>query len=99
MVVREFSNMMNLGANDTLKSCFAKINLTGLPGKLVYDTFVAAPVVFYDTLSLSELNVSFYTPNNQLFDFDGIDHSYVLEITSVDYVPDETGLMTTHTNI
>ena len=74
-----------------------KINLTGLPGKLVYDTFVSAPVTFYELIDLSELNVEFYTADQKLFDFNGIDHSYVLEITSLDYVPDDTGIITTNT--
>jgi len=97
MVVREFSSMINISAEQTLKSCFAKINLTGLPGKLMYDTFVAAPVAFYDPIDLSELNISFYSADEKLFDFNGINHSFVLEVTSIDYMPDDTGIITTNT--
>jgi hypothetical protein len=97
MMVREFANMINISSKQTLKSCFAKINLTGLPGKLIYDTFVSAPITFYDPIDISELNISFYSADEQLFDFNGIDHSFVLEITSIDYMPDDTGIITTNT--
>lgn len=97
MVIREFSNVVNISGNKKITSCFAKINLSGLPGKLVYDTFVQTPSVLFDPIYLSELNISFYSPDGVLFEFNGVDHSFVIEITSLDYLPLETGIIAEHT--
>jgi hypothetical protein len=95
MVIRNFDNMINISENKQVLTYFAKINLSGLPGKLIYDTFVSPPLVFYEPIDMSSLIVSFYTPDGLLFDFNGVDHSFDIEVTSIEYVPEETGIITT----
>ena len=97
MMLREFTNMTNICKNKNIGSCFAKINLTGLPGKLVYDTFVNSTSLLYDPIDLTELNISFYSSDGILYDFNGIDHSFVLEITALEYTPEETGIVSSRT--
>lgn len=93
MVVKELQNIVNISKQTTIKKFFAKINLTGPPEERMYDTFVSAPVMFYEPIELFELNVQFYGSNGKLFDFHGLNHSYVLEITSIDYNPSDTNIV------
>ena len=39
---------------------------------------------------LSEINVSFYNPDGELYDFNGKDHSYLLEISTIQNKPKGT---------
>jgi len=94
MTCRELDNIINTSGKIT--NIFAKINLTGIPGRMLYDTFVSSPIFFYDPLiSLSRLTFSFYDSSGNLFDFNGIDHSFVLEIVTLDNYPLGTGISAT----
>jgi hypothetical protein len=66
------------------ESFFAKILLNGSYGSELYDTFVDTPKIYYIPIdTLSELTLSFYRPNGELFDFSKINHSFVLRIVCV----------------
>jgi hypothetical protein len=92
MTCRELSGIINTGK---ISNVFAKINLTGVPGKMLFDSFVSSPIFFYDPLAqLSELSFSFYSTSGELFDFNGINHSFTLEIVTIDNQPTQTGLTT-----
>jgi hypothetical protein len=92
MTCRELSGIINTGK---ISNVFAKINLTGVPGRMLYDSFVSSPIFFYDPLAqLSELSFSFYSTSGEFFDFNGIDHSFTLEIVTIDNQPSQTGLTT-----
>jgi len=81
----------------TIKSAFAKILLIGIPGKVCFNTFVDTPKIFYEPIAeLSTLSLSFYSPNGNLYDFNGLDHSFTLAITTLDNLPDNTNI-NTHT--
>lgn len=76
-----------------IENIFAKINLTGIPGRVLYNTFVNTPQFYYDPIiDVSELTFEFYSPDGSLFDFNGLDHSFTLEITTIDNTPTETGI-------
>ncbi len=92
MVIKNFDNIINI-SNINLPSYFAKINLRGLPGTVTYDDFICPPLMFYEPIEISKLDISFYTPNGTLYDFDGIDHNFMLEITNLEYVPIDTGIV------
>jgi hypothetical protein len=96
MRIKECDMLYNIAKNKTVTKYFAKINLSGLPNKILYDTFVNCPVIFNQPIDLSELDISFYTPDGILCEFNGIDHSFVVEIISIDYTPCETGKISTH---
>lgn len=90
MTCRELSGIINTGK---ISNVFAKINLTGVPGRMLYNSFVSSPIFFYDALAqLSELTFSFYSTSGELFDFNGIDHSFTLEVVTIDNQPTQTGI-------
>jgi hypothetical protein len=95
LVIREFGGNINISQNKQLVEYFAKINLSGLPGKILYDTAVFAPVTYYDMLDLKQLAIKIYGSDGDLYDFNGIDHSFVIEITSLNLLPQETGINST----
>jgi hypothetical protein len=51
---------------------------------MLYDTFTHTNVYFYDPASISKLSFKFYDINGDLFNFYGINHSFVIEITLLD---------------
>ena len=105
MVVEEFSEMYNVALtlndkiNDSNKisKIFAKLNMikkAGHPDRFVFDKFAHTPFVFSSQFSLDKMTVSFYDKNGILVNFNGIDHSYVIEFTSLDYIPIGTSINT-----
>jgi len=74
-----FYDQINLFNTETY--AFAKIMLAGNVENYVYDQFIQLGSIFKEPLStLSSINFSFYSPDNQLYDFNGIDHSFTIEI-------------------
>lgn len=57
------------------------------------DTFVSSPLYFFSTLhDLSELEFTFYNPDGELYDFFGLDHSFTLEIVTLNEIPKGTNI-------
>lgn len=84
---RMISNMYNIGP---VSNVFAKILLTDVPGTIIYNSFIS-PDINYDIpiASLSVIDFAFYLPNGNIFDFNGMDHSFTLEITEmINYAED-----------
>lgn len=76
-----------------IRNAFAKIILCGPPGDVLYNTFVNMFHTFDTPLhELHELTISFYSPDGTIFDFNGIEHSFTLEIVTVTDIPDGTGI-------
>ena len=50
---------------------------------------------FNDPCNLSKLSLSFYAPDGTLYDFNGINHSFILEISTIDERPPHTGIIST----
>lgn len=92
MSIKELDTTLNLSTSKILK-CFAKINLTGLPGKILYDTFVQTTTLSYDPINLTKLTVNLYAPDGTYFDFNGMDHSFVLEITTMNHTIIDEGIV------
>jgi hypothetical protein len=73
-----FSNYVNTGA---VKDIFALIKLIATPNSLVFDTFIHNPIIFSKVIdSISELEFEFYSPDGELYEFNGLDHSFCLRI-------------------
>jgi len=90
MNVDEIPNVDNFG---NLKNYFYKFNLPGQTGTYQYDTFVDQPVYFMEPLKkLNQMTVSITTPDNYLYQFGGIDHSYTLEFITYDESPTGTNI-------
>ncbi len=80
------------GSSDA-RDFFYKINLKGKNGKFIYDTYVDAPIFYTEPLRvLHQLTLEFLTPNGKLYDFNGIDHSFVLEIVTHQDIPENTSI-------
>lgn len=86
MSCQELSNLICLDENQVFET-FAKIDLSGRNGDIIYDSFVDTPVIMNSTVNLSTLTFTFYAPNGELYDFNGLDHSFVLKIISEDTLP------------
>ena len=71
--------------NNSIKGAFAKILLPGESTKTLFSSFVAGTKVFYNNLfnNLTELEVTFITNEGHLFDFNGSEHSFSIEITEI----------------
>lgn len=94
MVCQEMPVIETIGS---IKNAFAKILLVGIPGKTSINTFVSTPKIFYEPIQeLSQLTLAFYSANGNLYDFNGLDHSFTLEITTLDELPFDTHV-NTHT--
>lgn len=89
MSCQELSKMTHIGKAN-IDNVFCKINLSGLPSKLLYDTYVPTPHIYENPIDITNLTFSFYSPTGELFDFNGLDHSFVLEIVTLNEIPDET---------
>lgn len=75
----------NLGV---IKDYFYRIDLCGLNNTYIYKSFVKSPIRFNDPLKqLSELNIDIYSPDGSYYDFNGKNHSFVLEIITYNELP------------
>lgn len=76
-----------------IKKAFAKIQLCDSPGKVLFNSYVSTPKHYEDPLNeLSTIQVTFYDPSGNLYDFNGLDHSYTIEIVTVNDIPEGTGI-------
>ena len=90
MSISELNKMYNLGK---IKEVYSKINLTGLPGKILYNSFIPNNNFYYNPIkNLTKLSVAFYTAEGELFDFNGLDHSFTLELVTLDIIPEGTNI-------
>lgn len=101
MVIREFAGSINISQNKQLINYFSKINLSEKSedvtyNTFIYDTFNSAPITFYDLIDLQQLSIQLYGSDGELYNFNGVDHSFVLEITTLDLLPQETGINSTN---
>jgi hypothetical protein len=86
------SNINHIGLT-SIPLVFAKINLSCAPGKIVYDSFVNTPLYFYNSLEISKLTFTFYSSDGNLYDFAGLDHSFLIELVTVDESVNHTNIV------
>ncbi len=85
------ANINNLTNVQTKEIYFAKFKITD-------DTFISneyshSPIFLYDPIVyLNQIGFTFYNPDKTLVDFKDVDHSFVLEITTVDNLPELTAI-------
>jgi hypothetical protein len=92
LVCPELSSLQTIGSVDNV---FAKILLSDVPGKVLFNTYISSPKMFDRPLSeLSELRISFRTSTGELYDFNGIDHSFTLEIVELKVLPTDVEIST-----
>jgi hypothetical protein len=94
---QELNNISNKGK---IKNIFYKINLQDnrtsneiTRDPMAYDTYSNNAIYFTEPLKLlSKLTFKFYTPDGDLYDFNGKDHSFMLEIITYEEIPEGTSL-------
>lgn len=87
-------NLGNLITSTNVENVFAKILLTGSPGSILFNTYVSSAKT-YDDSPLNELDkieVSIRTSNNDLYEFNEVDHSFSLEIVELLDKPNNVGI-------
>ncbi len=90
MVASPLRSIKNIGP---IKDAFAKIMLDGNPGDILFDTFVRTPKLYTTQLhEVSSLEIAFFTPDGELYDFNGLDHSFMIELVTVKSVPQGAGI-------
>lgn len=91
-IIMTCSNFETLLDNGSIKRAFAKLLLSDVPGKTIFNQYVSIPAIFNDPIGeLSELEFTFYNPEGNLYDFEGLDHSFTLEIVTIREDPQGTG--------
>ena len=74
-----FNDQINLFNTSTY--AFAKLYLAGQLNDYVYDQYIQLGSTFQEPLSsLSTITFSFYGPDNNLYDFNNVEHSFTIEI-------------------
>lgn len=90
MSIRNIPNISSLGK---IKNVFGKVQLSGNAGETVYNSFIDCKKIFNHPITkLNELHFEFFTPDGDIVDFSGLDHSFTLEITHLVEVPKGTGI-------
>lgn len=105
IVCKEFPIMDNV-LNVNKNQAFAKILLYGvggyvkgtdygnyMGGNFVYNSFVKMKKIYYTPIhEICRLTFEIYSPNGELYDFNGIDHSFTLKITTLENILDNTNI-------
>ena len=98
LFTENFLIIYGLKSNE-INNAFAKILLSGIPGDILFDTFVASPKIFDQPVAqLNEIKIQFLYPDGGLVDFNNINHSFTLSITEQTIRPNNT-LMNTRFKI
>jgi len=95
LYINDFELVQNIS---NVPISFAKILLTGLPGDVLYNTFVNYPYEFdFPLATLIELQIKITYPDGTLPDFRNINHSFTLRITELVNTPRNTGINSKNT--
>lgn len=88
IVCEQLSTSQNLG---NIKDYFYRIDLPGHHGLFIYHSYVKSPLLLNDAIGqLDSLTFDIYSPDGSLYEFNGKDHSFVLELVTYDELPDGT---------
>jgi len=88
MLAKPLNTLVGIGP---VKEAFAKILLCDLPGKVLFNSHVNTSRFYDDPIhEISELEIEFLTQTGELFDFNGLDHSFTIEFITVHDIPSAT---------
>ena len=86
---------LNNNYNPNGPSYFYKFLLNGQPNSYLFNTFVPSPVYFNPPLKLiNQIKCSFILPTGGLINFNNLNLSFTLEITTLDNLPENTNITT-----
>lgn len=93
MTCNIFDNEESLSTNN-VNGVLAKLLLSDAPGSILFNQYIQlAEFLSKPIKSLSEFEFNFYSPSGELYEFNGLDHSFTLEIYE-----DHTNLNSTNIN-
>lgn len=94
-------NQLNhISSNGPIKSFFAKILTTNDYNKTMYNTFVDAPFYSHDPIAeISELEFTFYDKNGELYNFNRMNHSFTIELVTLEEIPEGTNHMSNYSKV
>ena len=80
-------NINNLNNAQKKEIFFSKFKITD--DNTISNEFSNTPIYFYDPIVyMNQIEFTFYNSDNTLVNFKNIDHSFVLEITTLDNLPE-----------
>ena len=101
-IFMSLNNMTELNrVNDKNNNYFYKINmkekgnnnLNFSQNNKLYDTFVNTPILFNEPYDeISKLDIEFFDCNNDKYDFNNEEHSFTLEIITLNIIPEKTNI-------
>jgi hypothetical protein len=85
LVIPNLNHIESIQNNNITDNAFAKILLPGDSNRVLFNTYVSSQKIYYDYLfnNLNDLEIAFVTNSGDLFDFNGSDLSFSLEITEI----------------
>ena len=90
-------------SNNNLPASFAKIQLSGNPGDILFNTFVTTPANIYSQNfpipTLTDITVKFIYSDGSLVNFRNINHSFTLKITESLIQNDDTYMNSKHISV
>lgn len=90
-----FKNIDNITSSTiNITNIFAKILLSGVPGSILFNTFISSDKDYYDGLlnTLDHLEIEVRDSNGDLFEFNNADFSFSLEISEIIDIVQGTGV-------
>ena len=85
--------LQNANGTGVVKDFFYKIDLKGKYGEFIYNWYVDMPIFYNEPLqALDTLTLQFVTEDGSFYDFNGVDHSFTLEIVTYNEIPERTAL-------
>ena len=82
-ILMYMNNIEYIYNTNNLQSAFAKIQLSGNPGDILFNTFIKQTDAYaniFPILSLNQLNISYSYPDGKPVEFRNINHSFTLKI-------------------
>ena len=82
MCIPEFKGQMITSSDKIINNSFAKVFLPGEINQTLYNTFTSGIKIFNEGLlnRIESIEICFINDNKNLFDFNGLNHSFSIEI-------------------
>jgi hypothetical protein len=92
-LIMDINRLNSIDSVGPIKQFFSKLLLCDSPGNILYNSFVSTTNNYEDPLiELAELEIKFRASDGSLFDFNGLEHSFTLEVVTINDIPEGTGI-------
>ena len=80
--------------NGIIKDIFARINIDTCDNTILLNTYDPVKITYREPIhELKKLTIKYYTPDGQLVDFNNSNHSFIIELTMIDKLPEQSGIL------